>query len=312
MGERMAKSAWVGMVAVAAVLTVQNSGARAQGAATATAQGDRAIGTGGHATLRQVGYGQGTAPLAQDDLFAGTEKFAKGASDVTEVSMDPQTLGMVNGKDAPRAHNMVLNVVRTYEYDKPGMYRIEDVEEYRRKLDTGDWHCSIHTRDLKHGESTDICSKHRTDGLLEQAIITVEPKELTFIHTIRRPGGGASVVLPEVGGDLPAMGAELAMLGPTMDALRPEIEAEVKAGLAESYAHREERRRGLEALGRSMPKLQEQATRDAMRQLQEQMKQLQANPPHIDTGEIQRQLQELQDDSKQLKNTEPAEAPQQP
>lgn len=122
----------------------------------------------------------------KDDLFAGTEMFAKGASDVTEITMDPDTLGMVAGKDKSRAHNMVLNVVRTYSYDKPGMYRIEDVEAFRDKLNTGDWHCSVHTRDLKRGESTDICNKRRTDDLSETAIITVEPKELTFIHTIRK------------------------------------------------------------------------------------------------------------------------------
>lgn len=151
---------------------------------------------------------QGTSAIVKDDLFNGTEKFAKGASDVTEVTMDPDTLGMVNGDNARRAHGMVLNVVRTYEYDKPGMYNIADVEEIRRRLNTGDWHCSVHTQDLKHGESTDICNKHRTDGLVEQAIITVEPKELTFIHTIkhegtridshREGGAGESMLMPQM------------------------------------------------------------------------------------------------------------------
>ena len=120
-----------------------------------------------------------TSSPVKDDLFAGTEKFSNGASDVTEVTMDPDTLDMVGGKDAKRAHNMVLNVVRTYEYPKPGMYNIADVEEIRKRLNTGDWHCSVHTRDLKSGESTDVCYKRRTDGMMEQAIITVEPKELT-------------------------------------------------------------------------------------------------------------------------------------
>ena len=173
-------------------------------------------------------WAQGTTPTVKDDLFAGTEKFSKGASDVTEVTMDPDTLDMVSGNNAKRAHNMVLNVVRTYEYDKPGMYNIADVEEFRRKLDTGDWHCSVHTRDLKNGESTDICSKHRTDGLIEQAIITVEPKELTFIHTIRRPGSGekrggpdainSGFMIPDLAVPMsaiaPEMAARMAHLGP--------------------------------------------------------------------------------------------------
>jgi len=136
-----------------------------------------------------VAVAQGTEGTVKDDLFVGTEVFAKGASDVTEISMDPDTLGLVGGKEGHKAHNMILNVVRTYEYDKPGMYRLEDVEAFRNKLNTGNWHCSVHTRSLKTGESTDICDKRRTDDLAETAIITVEPKQLTFIHTIRRKSG---------------------------------------------------------------------------------------------------------------------------
>jgi hypothetical protein len=124
----------------------------------------------------------GTSAPVKDDLFAGTEVFAKGASDVTEITMDPDTLGMVGGKASTRAHNMVLNVVRTYSYDKPGMYRMEDVEAFRNKLNTGD--------------STDVCNKRRSDDLVESAIITVEPKELTFIHTIRKRGAGESETMP--------------------------------------------------------------------------------------------------------------------
>lgn len=129
---------------------------------------------------------------AKDDLFNGTEVFAKNATHVTEISMDPDSLGLVGGPDQHKAHNMVLNVVRSYEYDKPGMYNMADVEAFRNKLNTGDWHCSVHERDLKTGESTDVCSKHRTDGLREQAIMTVEPKELTFIHRIWRGNGPGS------------------------------------------------------------------------------------------------------------------------
>ncbi len=132
-----------------------------------------------------------TAPV-KDDLFAGTEKFAKGASDVTEVTMDPNSLDMVGGPNANYAHRMVLNVVRTYSYDKPGMYNPVEVEEYRRKLETGDWHCSVHIRDLKNGESTDVCSRNRAPDMVENAILTTSPKSLTFIHNIRKAKGQGS------------------------------------------------------------------------------------------------------------------------
>ena len=163
-------------------------------------------------TVTAAARAQTSSPI-KDDLFNGTKIFEKGASDVTEITMDPDTLAMVGGKDGSRAHTMVLNVVRTYSYDKPGMYNMADVDAIRNRLNTGDWHCSVHTRDLKTGQSTDICSKRRSDDLSETAIITVEPKELTFIHTIRKGGGGESYL-----SDLPMMlsapGTSLAMIDP--------------------------------------------------------------------------------------------------
>lgn len=150
----------------------------------------------------------------KDDLFGGTQVFAKNATGINEITMDPDTLNLVDGRDGHRAHNMVLNVVRTYTYDKPGMYDMAQVDAIRNKLNSGDWHCSVHMRDLKNGTSTDVCAKRRTDGMKESAIITVEPKQLTFIHTIRRAGGpGESEmsILPMYGmSGLPAM----AMLDP--------------------------------------------------------------------------------------------------
>jgi hypothetical protein len=180
-----------------------------------------------------VGLGQGigaegaqnSQPLAKDDLFAGTEVFAKGAADITEITMDPDTLNLVNGNDEHRARSMVLNVVRTYTYDKPGMYNMADVDAIRNKLNTGDWHCSVHIRDLKTGSGSDVCGKRRTDGMKETAIIEVERKQLTFIHTIRHAGGPGSSemgffpMLPGLSG-LPA----LAMMD-------PEVFADMQIGL---------------------------------------------------------------------------------
>jgi hypothetical protein len=123
-------------------------------------------------------------PQVKDDLFAGTEKFAQGASDVTNVNLGPDMLGMVSGKHGGDvAHKLNFMVVRTYEYPRPGMYKLEDVDVYRQKLRSGNWNCFIHTYESKSGESTDICNRALpNDGGNEMVIMTVEPKELTFIH----------------------------------------------------------------------------------------------------------------------------------
>ena len=141
--------------------------------------------------------------------------------------MDPDTLNMVDGPDRRKAQSMVLNVVRSYSYDKPGMYNMADVDAFRSKLNTGDWHCSVHTRDLKTGEGSDICGKRRTDGLKEQVIIEVSPTHLTFIHTIRRPGEGGTSEL----GFFPMMPGLSGV--PMFAMMNPEAFADMQVGLGE-------------------------------------------------------------------------------
>ena len=143
-------------------------------------------------------------PQVKDELFAGTEKFAKGASDVTDVNLGPDMLGMVSGKHGgDLAHKMNFMVVRSYTYPHKGMYSVEDVEAYRQKLKSG-WNCFIHTYESESGESTDICNRALPNGQgNEMVIMTVEPKQLTFIHM----SGNASLAdlgkLGAMGGHVP-------------------------------------------------------------------------------------------------------------
>jgi hypothetical protein len=121
----------------------------------------------------------------KDDLFAGTERFAKNASDVTEVNLDPAMLGAVSDKskggNRDFARKMDFVVVHSYSYDQPGMYRQEDLDAFRQRMTGDGWKCFIHERSKK--ESSDICQKPHADGETnELAIMTAEPKELTFVH----------------------------------------------------------------------------------------------------------------------------------
>jgi hypothetical protein len=144
-------------------------------------------------------------PQVKDDLFAGTEKFATGASDVTEVNLDPKMLGMLGkGTSADLARKMDFFVVHSYTYDKPGMYKSEDLEIFRKRLVDGNWNCFIHTRD-KSG-STDICQRTGADNEThEMVIMTAEPTELTFVHLrgkmtlddLRKMGGKMGVAVPD-------------------------------------------------------------------------------------------------------------------
>jgi hypothetical protein len=210
----------------------------------------------------------------KDDLFAGTEKFSQGASSVTQIDMDPDSLGMVGGSNSPQARRTVLSVVHTYTYDKPGMYRLEDVEEFRKKLETGDWHCSVHVREMKSGTSTDVCNRQRTDDMVESAIITVEPKSLTFIHNIRKKSGAGqsemnSFILMNSIHALPALAmldANLAGLNvtlgdfhvPDMDSIQVTVDSAMKKTLdsAEMQKRIDEAQRQVREAGKRMRELQ--------------------------------------------------------
>jgi hypothetical protein len=137
-------------------------------------------------------------PQVKDDLFAGTEKFAQGATDVTDINLDPEMLGMVSGKKSGGlADKMNFIVVHSYHYPKPGMYKMEDVEPYRQKLRAGNWNCFIHVSESKTGESTDICRQPAPNNQgNEMVIITVEPMELTFVHI---SGNGSLADLGKLG-----------------------------------------------------------------------------------------------------------------
>lgn len=256
-----------------------------------------------------VGLGQGigaegaqsSAPLPKDDLFAGTEDLAKNATHVTEITMDPDSLNMVGGHDSAKAHSMVLNVVRTYEYDKPGMYNMADVEAIRNKLNTGDWHCSVHVRDLKTGEGQDICARHRTDGLREEAIIEVEPKELTLIHRIWHPNGPGSSDL----GFFPLMPG----LGPTamMAMTDPEGFADMKIGL-----------HGFPMMLNVEPQVMLQMHQltvhpmdeKQMQELQDHLKTLKVKP--FDPEQMEKLNEQMKDFNKELYKDKGAEAPAAP
>jgi hypothetical protein len=121
------------------------------------------------------------API-KDDLLAGTEKFAQGASKVTEINLNPSTMSMIapSGFGGDATKKMKLLVVHDYSYDKPGMYRMEDVDGYVRKLQDGSWSCPVVSREKD--KLSYICAKADPDQTNEMVILDATPQKLTFIH----------------------------------------------------------------------------------------------------------------------------------
>jgi hypothetical protein len=138
--------------------------------------------------------GTAWAAAAEDQFFAGTEKFAKGAKNVSEVTLDQRTLRMASGfigkedNDSEDVKRIMTNLkgvfVRSYEYASDGQYNAADLEEYRKRLDgNGEWAHIVKVRSIDpHGENTDVymlTANGKTAGIV---VIAAEPRELTFVH----------------------------------------------------------------------------------------------------------------------------------
>ena len=137
----------------------------------------------GDLTVAAPGLNLQVGAAVKDDLLAGTEKFAQGASKVTEINLNPSTMSMVGrtyGPEGDATKKMKLMVVHDYSYDKPGMYRMEDVEAYVKKLQDGSWNCPIISRDKD--KMSYICAKTDSDQTNEMVILDAAPQKLTFVH----------------------------------------------------------------------------------------------------------------------------------
>ncbi len=120
----------------------------------------------------------GTARAQEDDpVFAGADRFSAGSSSSSEVTLDKAALGFAGAA----AGGMDSVYVRTYEYPHPGMYKLVDLDEFRKRMDASE--CKHIARMRDKDEYTDICARVDKEGhWRELIVITAEPTELSFVH----------------------------------------------------------------------------------------------------------------------------------
>ncbi len=119
------------------------------------------------------------------------KELAARASDVTEVTLGKNMLSfaakVMNGKDADEAATRRLIeglegiYVREYEFDKPGQFSPEDVDQLRKYFETSEWSSVVKSRERKTGESTDVMVKLVNGESHGIFILDVEPKDLTIV-----------------------------------------------------------------------------------------------------------------------------------
>jgi len=152
-------------------------------------------------------------------LPAPVEKdLAARAANVTEVTLGKNMLEFaakfMNGKHESDAATRQLITgldgiyVRDYEFEKPGEYSMDHVEQIRRAFDTPEWSSMVRERERKTGESTDIMMKMVNGESRGMFILSAEPKELSIVLIL---GPIRMDDLGKIGG-IAGMGG---MLGPT-------------------------------------------------------------------------------------------------
>jgi hypothetical protein len=135
-----------------------------------------------------------TAMAQTDQLPAPSpveKDLAARASDVTEVTLGKNMLAfaakIMNGKDDDDAEARKLIeglegiYVREYEFDKPGEFSPEEVDQLRKYFETSEWSSIVKERERKNSESTDVMVKLVNGESHGIFILEVEPKELTIV-----------------------------------------------------------------------------------------------------------------------------------
>jgi hypothetical protein len=113
------------------------------------------------------------------------------AANVTEVTLGKNMLEFaakfMNGKNEGDAatRQLIMGLdgiyVRDYEFDKPGEYSMEHVEQIRHAFETPEWSPMVRERERKTGESTDIMMKMVNGESRGMFILSAEPKELSIV-----------------------------------------------------------------------------------------------------------------------------------
>jgi hypothetical protein len=125
-------------------------------------------------------------------LPAPVEKdLAARAANVTEVTLGKNMLEFaakfLDGKKQSDAatRQLIMGLdgiyVRDYEFDKPGDYSMESVEQIRRSFQTPEWSPLVKEREKKTGESTDVMMKMVNGESHGLFILSAEPKELSIV-----------------------------------------------------------------------------------------------------------------------------------
>jgi hypothetical protein len=136
-------------------------------------------------------FGQG-ARLQLD----GLNRLAEKTAEVVDVTLDPAMLRLAAGflsKEKPDEAAMKELVsgltgvyVKSFEFDREGVYSDADVESIRRQLKTPGWTRVVNIDSKRDREQVEMYVWRQGEQSGGLAILAAEPKELTVVNIVGR------------------------------------------------------------------------------------------------------------------------------
>jgi hypothetical protein len=120
------------------------------------------------------------------------EKFAAEARETVDVTLDANMLNLAKNflsdkdQDQRTAKEIVSQLkgiyVRSYEFDKTGVYNEADIENFRAQLKAPEWNRIVGVRSRRDGDNSYVYVRQAGGKLTGLAVISAEPKELTLVY----------------------------------------------------------------------------------------------------------------------------------
>jgi Domain of unknown function (DUF4252) len=135
------------------------------------------------------------APLVHAQSFpwkANLDKYASEAAETVDVTLDSNMLNLaknfLSDRDADQreAKEIISQLksiyVRSYEFDKPGMYNAADIEAFRAELKSPEWNRIVGVKSKRDGENDYVYVRMTGGKMAGLAVIAAEPKEFTLVY----------------------------------------------------------------------------------------------------------------------------------
>ena len=113
------------------------------------------------------------------------------AANVTEVTLGKNMLEFASkfmkekGGSDEATRQLIMGLygiyVRDYEFDKPGEYSMDNVDQIRQAFQSPEWSSMVKERERNSGESTDVMVKLVNGESRGLFVLSAEPKELAIV-----------------------------------------------------------------------------------------------------------------------------------